>query len=212
MTAVITQKNILDATGQSFQMNVLDLSGLGGSTSSGPFVPIHQVATEGYKPTYSVASIDNVPAAAPTVVVTLTTNGIKRARILTIVIGGLATTAGQLPFLLVRRSAANTGGTAATVATAGANEQADGAPTLTIKAYTANPTGLGAQVAIHRARKLFMNLATAQPDRISWDFTRDNGKGLVLASASDILAINCNGATLPAGARFDVEITWVEET
>lgn len=169
-----------------------------------------RVSADGVKATYRYFSSDNTPAATPTDVFTITGSASKTIRIKKIVLGGKAGTAGHFVWLLIRRSTANTGGTS--TAPAGLKHDTnDPTAAATLALYTVNASPLGTTVGTVRGGRLFHNLATAQPDRLVWDFSTNQDKALILRGATDILAINGAGGTLPASATLDIEIEWEED-
>jgi hypothetical protein len=169
------------------------------------------VSSDGAKATYHYFSAGNTPAATPTDVLTITGSATKTVRIKKIVLSGLATTAGQYVWLIVRRSSANTGGTS-TAPTPLKHDVNDPAATATLTLYTVNPGAIGTQIGTVRGGRLFHNVTTAQNDRLVFDFSTNQDKALILRGTSDIIAINGNSVALPAGATLDVEISWEEDS
>lgn len=168
------------------------------------------VNSEGYKATYRYYSAGNTPAALPTDVLTLTGSATRTVRVKKIVLSGLATTAGQMVWSLIRRSAINTGGTS-TAPVPSKHDPNDPAPTAALALYTINPTGLGATVATVRGGRLFHNLATAQNDRLVFDYSTNQDKPLILRGTTDILALNGGAVALPSGATLDIEVEFEED-
>lgn len=212
---------VLDYVGTKQQLSTTtDANGnLVGSTcitdpSSGNKANVNQgvliSSSDGLKATYRYFSAGNTPAATPTDVFTLTGSLTKTVRIKSIILSGLATTAGQFVWTLVRRSSGNGSGTS-TTPTAFPSDVNDPNATAVMTLYTANPATLGTAVGNVRGGRLFHNVSTAQNDRLVWDFTVNTDKALILRGSSDIVAINGAGATLPAGASLDIEIEWEED-
>ena len=85
------------------------------------------------------------------------------------------------------------------------------AATAVLALYTVNPTGLGTAVGNVGAKRLFLNVSTAQEDQAVWDFSTRQDKALVLRGTTDILALNFGGAAVPAGGVLDFEIEWEED-
>lgn len=165
---------------------------------------------ESAKATYKYSSLGNTPAATPTDLFTIAGSATKTIRITKLIIGGVAGTAGQLSPLLVRRSAANTGGTS-TAPAIQKRDTTDGAASATIALYTVNPASLGTAVGTMDTCRLLLNLATAAPDVCQFSFGTNNDKEIVLRGATDILAINFAGAAVPATGLVDLDIEWTEE-
>lgn len=160
-------------------------------------------------PSFRYSSYDNTPAATPTDLLTLKGAAGKIIKVRRIVISGIATTAGNLPISIIKRTAANTGGTSTAPTPAKADSGDSAAAAAVLALYTANPSGLGAGTTLV-ARRVFFNLTTAQLDRAVFEFGKDGGKPIYLRGASEWLAINGNGAALPAGCKIDFDIEWTE--
>jgi hypothetical protein len=169
------------------------------------------VSSDGYKGTYHYFSSGNTPAATPTDVFTIAGSSNKTIRVKKIVLGGMATTAGQFVWNLVRRSAGNSGGTNSSPSGIRHDVSNDAAQTAVLTLYTANPTSLGTTIGTIRGGRLFHNVTTAQNDRLVFDFCTNQDKALVLRGTADILAINGAGGTLPSGTALDIEIEWEED-
>lgn len=160
-------------------------------------------------PSFSYSAIGLTPAATPTDIVVLKGAVGKIIKVRRIFISGIATTQGQMTVSVVKRTAANTGGTK-TSPTPGKNDSNDQlAAAGILDVYTANPSGLGAGTTI-KSRRLSFNLAANQPDRLEWVLGRGGEKPIYLNGASEFLAINLGGGALPAGGVLDVEIEWTE--
>lgn len=152
-----------------------------------------------------------VPPATPTDLLTIRGAAGEVVRIKSIVIAGTATSATNIIVDMIRRSAANTGGTTVPI-TGRSHDLADGAANATVAYYTANASGLGTAVGtLHSARLNLAPAANGSIDRIQWQFTWVNDKAIVLRGATDILAINLRGAAWPAGGALDIDLEWTEE-
>jgi hypothetical protein len=151
------------------------------------------------------------PAATATDIVTLSGSATKVIRVRQIVVSGVATGAGNVPIVIHRRTAANTGGTS-TTPTPGQRDGTDDAATAVVRQYSANASALGASIgAIDGGRLGVSATGSASIDRFVAQYGWINEKSPVLRSATDFLAINLNGAALPAGLVLDVGIWWTEE-
>lgn len=162
---------------------------------------------DGNRATYSVSGVANTPATTPTDVVTLYGSATKTIAIRRITFSGMATTAGSMDVVVTKRTAVNTAGTSSAV-TIGKFNSNDGTATATPLLYTANPTGLGAGVAI-LAKTCNFGVAGAA-GVVEWDFTGPNGKPIYLIGTAQGLAINLGGAAVPTGGTFGYTITWEE--
>lgn len=167
-----------------------------------------QVTTEGAAPTYGVAGVAITPAANPTDVVVLSGSATKTIRVKNITVSGFATTAGSMDVSIVKRTAANTGGTA-TNPTIGLFDSGDGTASATISQYSANPTALGAGVSIDN-KKLNLGLAGAAGN-VNFEYCNRNDKPIILRGAAQSLAINLNGQAVPAGGALSYSIEWEED-
>jgi hypothetical protein len=174
-------------------------------------VQLQATLTDGdkLKSTYRYAGTFT-PAATPTDMIIIPGSASKIARVKRIMLGGIATTAGNMPILLIRRSTANTAGTSA-AATAAKHDINDGAATVIPLIYSVNPTGLGASAGQAGQGRLWLPLATGQPFPLIWEFATRLDKSLLLRGTTDFIAINGNGAAVPAGGSVDYEIEIEEE-
>lgn len=167
------------------------------------------VSQESQKATYSVAGANLALAATPTDVLTLAGSASKTVRLRRLTLFGLATAAGLLDVLLIRRSAVNTGGASAAVP-GQKRDINDAAATAVFSQYTANPAGLGAAVGTVETGKLNFPLAGGVSPLV-FDFVANAGKPLVLRGVADILAVNLNGGALPVGVAFSYSAVWEED-
>ena len=150
--------------------------------------------------------------ATPTDMVVLTGVANKTIRIIGIIVEGTQTTAGINKFFLIKRSTVDTTGTFV-ADTAVPHDSKDLASLASFGHYTANPGALGTAVGNVRVANL-LNPAPASvvpSDKIIWLFDSINAEELVLRSATEQLALNFNGAALPAGLTLNVTFIWIEE-
>jgi hypothetical protein len=166
---------------------------------------------EGRKATYSAATIAYAPYATPQDILAIVGSGTKRVRVLRIAVSGRATAANQLDVQVVKRSAANTGGTPTPLA-AVPHDSNDAAATAAVNTCGAAPVSSGLIGAI-RAQQINLSAAgsggAAVP--VEWDFSTVNDKAVVLNSAAESLAVNLNGAAMPAGTVLNLFVSWTEE-
>ena len=167
------------------------------------------VNTEGQKATYSYAAEGITPVATPTDLLTLTGSATKTGRLTRLSVNGLATAAGSIPLILIKRSTADSGGTSTTPAGV-PHDSNDAAASLTLNQYSANPAALGTAVGNLRAKKLALPLAGTPGNEVVWEFNRQS-RFPVLRGTAQQLALNLAGATLPAGTALDFDIEWTEE-
>lgn len=170
------------------------------------------VSLDSYKNTYSVAVTGLVPVASATDVFTLTGSSTKIIRILHIEIAYTQSAANIRDFLLIKRSTANSGGTA-TQPTIAPHDSTNASVTAVVNAYTANPT-LGTAVGTLRSGKLWAATATggssALINNLVWDFGNRPGQSVILRGTSQVLAVNLNATTVTTGA-INISIEWTEE-
>lgn len=169
---------------------------------------IAAVDTENVKATFSCGIIDFLPYATATDYFTLVGSGTKVVRVRRIGISGFATGAISKSVQLIKRTAANTGGTTAQPSIA-QHDSNDAAPTAVVNTYSVIPGALGAGVVI-RSHKLNLG-ATGAAGSVVWDFGGVNGKGLVLRGIAQCLALNGNGVAIAAGTLLDIWVEWTEE-
>jgi len=160
--------------------------------------------------TYDAATAAFTPGATPQDVFTIQGSNTKLIRVTRIRLTSVQNTAGINSWFLVRRSSANTGGTS-TVITVVPRDSTQTAGTATARSYTANPTA-GTLVGSIRSTKLLSPApASVANDSLIWDFDDIQTNPVVLVNANETIAINFNGAALPAGLSLHCSVTWTEE-
>lgn len=165
-------------------------------------------------PTYMAATATFTPAASPTDVFNITGSSTKTVKVLRIIVCGTQTTTGNVGTIsVIKRSTANSGGTAVS-ATAVPTDSNFGAATASVRHYTANPTVGTAVGTVWNPRTFIPSPAAAQSNPIATDMNFQdllNGTGLVLNGTAESLSVNM-GAALPSGAaNFQVTCIWTEE-
>lgn len=168
------------------------------------YLPDGSLADRAAIPTYS-AAIVVTPGATPQDVITIRGSDIRIVKITKMSISTNQTTTGINSWYLVRRSTSNTGGISAPVVPV-SHDRNDTSCTATVLQYTSNPT-LGAPLGYVWVGHI--SSPAVSPYVI--DFTDLYGKPITLRGAGDILALNFNGATLPAGLAVRGVIVWTEE-
>ena len=163
--------------------------------------------------TYSATSaIAFTAAATPTDIFTIYGSATRTIKILRIGFSATQTTAATANIVLIKRSAANTGGTIAT-ATSVPHDAADPTATATIVNYTANATALGAAVGTVKALRAYIPApATATPQTFYEIIFggNNNEKPIILRGTSQGLAINLNSTTI-TGNLFTCWVEYTEE-
>lgn len=171
---------------------------------------VNAIPQDGSKATYS-ASAAVTTAATATDFFTITGSATKAVRVTLIRISGIATTAATPSIFVIRRSAANTGGTS-TAQTAVTHDTGNNpAATATVLAYTVNPSGLGAAVGtIRQDRVSFLVTGTAAQPTVEMDFGTRPSQAVVLRGIAQVLAVNLGGVTV-AGGSINIDLEWSEE-
>ena len=170
------------------------------------------VSHNGTRATFHYVAQDITPVATATDVLVLSGSASKVIRVTKVSLVGTATAASIYDHYVIKRTAANTGGTSTSV-TAAKSDSSDDAQTATLKLYTANPSGLGTGISVE-ANKTYLS-ASATPGAaalpIVYTFGTRNDKAIVLRGASESLAINFGGQAVPAGASLYLNIEWTED-
>ncbi len=169
--------------------------------------------SEGQKPTYSAVIADFTPAATATDMVQIRASATKTVRITNICVSGDATGNSTEDIYLVKRTAANTGGTSAAV-TITKYDSNDATPTASVVSYSVNPTGLGAGSLIAANHIAFPALTnpTVPVGNCAFTFgTRPARTAVLRAGTNEAISINWNGNAVPAGASLYMTIEWTEE-
>lgn len=166
--------------------------------------------------TYMAATATFTPAASATDIFTISGSASKTVRVLRVVLSGVATAASNITTItLVKRSAADTGGTAV-ASTRVPLDSTSAAASATVQHFTANPTVGGAVGTLATPRVLVPAAATATaapPTILDWEFQKDNGWGtpVILRGTAEVLAVNMGGVVPAGSATFTVTIVWTEE-
>jgi hypothetical protein len=179
------------------------------SAERSPF--IEQTDNEPMRATYGLFLPGVTPAANPSDVLAIAGSATKIIRVKSILLAGTATAATNVIARLIRRSAANTGGTAS--APVGVTrDTANDAATAALQLYSANPTGLGAAVGeVDGGRLNLAPAANGSIDRLLFQYSWQMDQAFVLRGASQFLCLNFNGGAWPAGGLLDISIMWTEE-
>jgi hypothetical protein len=198
----------------------VQLGGVDESTSTFQFQKVNTLGAAGIyiegsnKPTYSVSGPPiTPPAATPTDIVTLYGSATKVVRILRIVLNSTQTTLGINDWFIIKRSTVNTGG-ASTAVTPVPHDSNFPASTATNLRYTANPTALGTLVGNAAIVNIVSPPSAPGTSGTAYvpyvfDFTNDP---IVLRGVAQGVAINFNGAALPAGLSVNYHIVYRETT
>lgn len=164
------------------------------------------------KNTYSFSGTVTAVAGV-TDLITITGSATKTVRVTRISLFATQTTGTVGTVSLIKRSAANTGGTFS-AKTAVPHDSNNAAATVVVNAYTANPTALGAAVGTLRTKFIAIGSPTSTnanpiiPDDFISEFGNRAAQGLILRGTSQILAINLNGGTFTGNVfAYSIEVT-----
>lgn len=159
------------------------------------------------------SSFTIVPAAAATDFVEIIGAANKIIEVVSIRIGGTLSATLSHKFFLIKRSAVNTGGTS-TSQTITPLDSTSAACSATIKAYTANPAGLGTAVGTVMADYFTFQSAASTGYRSANEFflnCHPSSQPVTLLSATQTLCINLDGAS-PSTPSFEITVTLREYT
>ena len=179
--------------------------------ANGADAPVPISDNDPQRPSYRLSILNFSPTASPTDFLVLQGAVGVVTRIREIIISGVATSAANVLLSLIRRSTADTGGTS-TGQTMAKRDTSDAAAGTTAQLYTANPASTGTAIAtVESARINLAPAASASIDRVIWQYSWMNEKGLTLRGAADFIAFNLAGVSLPAGGALDISISFTEE-
>jgi hypothetical protein len=172
------------------------------------------ITTQEKRATYSAACVNLNIAASGTDFFTITGSATKTIIVKRIRFSASSAQTVQSSIGLLKRSTANSGGTATTLTNV-PHDSANAAPTATVLAYTANPT-LGTLIGALRWID-YTSLATnsnAVVDIREFQFGIEEDQGIVLRGINEVLALNFNGQTVTfgAGVGYNLSIEWREIT
>ena len=158
-----------------------------------------------------ISSATVTTAASATDIFNLKGSASKIVTITSVECNGLATTAAVANLALIKRSAANTGGTSTAPAVVRTNSTL-AAGTAVLAAYTANPT-VGTVVGTVGIKTVGLPLLTgaAAGGNALWNFVSDQfSQPIVLNGVAQSLSVSGLGATLGTGATLSCTFTWTE--
>ena len=170
------------------------------------------VSHNGTRATFHYVAQDITPVATATDVLVLSGSASKVIRVTRVALVGSATSASIYDHYVIKRTAANTGGTSTSV-TAAQSDSSDAAQTATLKLYTANPSALGTGIAVDANKTYLAAGSTPNATTLPREYTYGtrNDKAIVLRGTSESLAINFGGQAVPAGASLYLTIEWTED-
>lgn len=170
------------------------------------------ISSNGTRATFHYVAQDITPVATATDVLVLTGSATKVIRVTKLSIVGTATAASIYDHYIVKRTAANTGGTSTSV-TPAQSDSTDAAQAATLRLYTANPSALGTGIAVEGAKTYLSAGATPGAAALPhvYTFGTRNDKAIVLRGTGESLAFNFGGQAVPAGANLYLSIEWTED-
>lgn len=183
-----------------------------------PFNAVWSIPLDSIKRTYGIAFTGLVAAAAATDIAQICGSATTLTKVTRMRISGRATAAAGMDVQIVKRSAANTGGTinasapwSGTFVTGFAYDASDAAGTALTATYTANPT-VGTSVGVIDSAQVALSVAatTVGGPITEFNFGNRPGKAVTLRTAAQCLSMNLNTTTF-AGNLLDVSIEWTEE-
>lgn len=160
--------------------------------------------------TYSASANAFTSAASATDIFTLTGSGTKTITITRIDMTA-TTSAGSgltVNLILVKRSAANTGGSTTSM-TAVPHDSNNAAATATAVFYTANASSLGAAVGNLRATRYSFDVSGVATEQLAYEFGDRPSQPIILRGTSQILAINLGAPTITTPI-VSLSIEWTE--
>jgi len=171
---------------------------------------IYNSPIDGRRATYSAATAAFASAATATDIFIVQGSATKTIRIIAVKVFATQTTAGAGNIFLLKRSTANTAGTAVATTRVPLDSQYPAA-TATVQHYTANPT-VGTLVGnIDAYRGIIPASATLINNPIINRTYGDRpGSAIVLRGTNELFAVNLNGVTVNGGS-FIVQVEWTEE-
>lgn len=165
------------------------------------------------KQTYSANVVALAPAASATDFFTITGSATKTVKIQYVACSGISTANASATVVALKRSVANTGGTATTPTVVKNDTSPSTAGTAVVRAYTANPT-TGTLIGAVRSGVLTTGpaaSATLAPNTLEWTFGEGQTQEVALRGVAQVFALNGNGASFTTGAALNCSISWTEE-
>lgn len=140
----------------------------------------------------------------------------KTIKVEKIKFSSVATGAASGRVQVLRRSTADTAGTAVAsgIGYASKDDQAAGTPNAVAapQHYTAHPTALGTAAGVIHSQQYQQVAVNGAVQSVELNFrTAGSGKALRLSGTTDILALNVAAALGGAGNIWDVTVEWTEE-
>lgn len=184
--------------------------GLRGDLPGGQTYFIPSADNEPERNTYRAFIFDLAPTGAVNDLVALGGSATRLIRLKSVILSGTATSATNVGVYIFRRTAAYTGGTPTAITRTTADTQ-DPASVASLVHYATAGATAGAGTMLDGCRLNLAPAANGSIDRPMLQYTWQNDKAPCLRGVTQFFGIGLNGATMPAGGRLDVSLTWTEE-
>lgn len=162
--------------------------------------------------TYRASGVGYAAYATPTDMIALTGSATKTVAIVNFGLQIQSTAAALQTLYFIKRSAANTGGTASNP-TAFALDSTNAAATAVVNLYSAAPAGLGAAVGTVLPLQFSSSTLTTAGAQTSLGTATsliDLRQAVILRGVAESLVLNYNGAALTAGFAATWFFEWIE--
>lgn len=172
--------------------------------------PVFVNMVDDTNPSYSASFTAVASAATATDLACILGSASKTVRVTRIEVSGTMTLSAAVSVQLIKRSAANTGGTSASL-TLVPLDSTNAAATASAVSYTANATALGASVGTVRSTRY--NVPTAGgvvSAPVVWDFGDRPAQAVILRGVAQELCINLSSTTL-GGSSLSGSFEFTEE-
>lgn len=162
-------------------------------------------------PTYRASGVGYTAYATPTDLITITGSASKTVIVTSISIQIQTTAAALQTLYFVKRSTANTGGTASQPTTFPL-DSTNGAATAVVNLYSAAPTtgALVGNVVISQSSSSVLTAAGAAVVNGTASSLTDLRQGIILRGTGEVFALNYNGAALTSGFTATWYVEWIE--
>ncbi len=199
--------------------SVAILDGTGAAKSIASFTnaagsQIYQVSGDSSVSHYAAAKNQLTPVATPTAVFVITGSATTTMRVKRIVLSGIATGAGEMPFSVKKNSTAGTLGSAAlTALTATPYDSGSAAAGGVVSSVgTANYTTLPTIVGIVATGELAFAVSTSgnvAPQVL--EFGQGGRQALVLRGVLECITVDLLGTALVSGGKVSMFVEWAED-
>lgn len=163
------------------------------------------------KATYTATVTGFAPAASATDVIAIGGSASKTVRVTRLELFMTQTTSGAVVLQLIKRSAADTGGTVGSTPTPTPHDSTNPAVTGTLVSYTANPSQGAVAGVVKNVSVLVPSAATVGNTPIVWTWGGPQPEqAIVLRGTAQQLCLSLGGVTVTGGNIY-CSVTWTEE-